>query len=318
MRSIITGAGSYLPEKKLTNHDLTNIVDTSDEWITERTGIKQRYIAADNQVTSDLASQAAKHALEDAGIEASQIELIIVATTTPDRTFPATATQVQANLGCGAGIAFDIQAVCSGFVYALSVANNFIQAGQVKNALVIGAETISRILDWQDRTTCVLFGDGAGAVVLEASDDNTRGILSSHLHADGRYKDILHADGGVSLTQEAGKLRMVGKDVFKHATSKMTASIKETLSYHQLDINELDWLIPHQANARILQAVAKKLHIAPEKVAITVDHHANTSAASIPLALDEYRRAGKVKQGDLVMFEALGGGLTWGSVLVRM
>lgn len=321
--SIILSTGSYLPEKILTNKDMESIVDTTDEWITERTGIKQRHIAAEGELTSDLGAVAAKRALENAGLKIDDIDLIIVATTTPDETFPSTATKIQAKLGSKNSTAFDIQAVCSGFVYALTVADALISGYQYHRALVVGAETMSRIIDWEDRSSCVLFGDGAGATILQhhkvsgTGGGVMRGILSSHLHSDGSLHDILYADGGVSSTQTAGKLRMVGKDVFKHATQKMSSCVQEALEANNVTIDDLDWLVPHQANTRILQAVAKKLGIPESKVINTIASHANTSAASIPLALDHAVKEGKLNPGDLVMLEALGGGITWGSCLVR-
>lgn len=321
-RSVIAGTGSYLPERVLTNHDLTEIVDTSDEWIVARTGIRQRHVAADGEHTSDLAIAAADQALAAAGIAGEDVELIVLATATPDHTFPATATKVQTHLGCFGIPAFDVQAVCSGFVYALTVADNFIKAGQVRNALVIGAETFSRILDWEDRTTCVLFGDGAGAVVLRAEEGEgtaaDRGILTTHLHADGRHHDMLYVDGGPSSTQTTGYLRMQGREVFRHAVVNLAQVVKEALDTTGYSSADIDWIVPHQANKRILDGTAKKLGIGPERVIMTVDRHANTSAASIPLALHEGVRDGRIKAGDLVLLEAMGGGFTWGSALVRM
>ncbi|MBO6891028.1 MAG: ketoacyl-ACP synthase III [Roseibium sp.] len=321
VRSIVTGSGSYLPEKILTNDDLAKMVDTSDEWIVQRTGIKQRHIAADGEVTSDLATAAAKRALEAAGCEASDVDTIILATATPDNTFPASAVTVQANLGITHGYAFDVHAVCSGFVYALTTADAYIRSGMSKRCLVIGAETFSRILDWDDRTTCVLFGDGAGAVVLEASEaeglNTDRGILTSHLRSDGRHKEKLFVDGGPSATQTVGHLRMEGREVFKHAVGMITDVIEDAFAATGYNAEDLTWFIPHQANKRIIDASAKKLKIAPEKVVTTVQWHGNTSAASIPLALDMAVRDGRVKKNDLVMLEAMGGGFTWGSVLLR-
>lgn len=321
VRSIVTGSGSYLPEKILTNDDLAKMVDTSDEWIVQRTGIKQRHIAADGEVTSDLATAAAKRALEAAGCEASDVDTIILATATPDNTFPASAVTVQANLGITHGYAFDVHAVCSGFVYALTTADAYIRSGMSKRCLVIGAETFSRILDWDDRTTCVLFGDGAGAVVLEASAaeglNTDRGILTSHLRSDGRHKEKLFVDGGPSATQTVGHLRMEGREVFKHAVGMITDVIEDAFAATGYNAEDLTWFIPHQANKRIIDASAKKLKIAPEKVVTTVQWHGNTSAASIPLALDMAVRDGRVKKNDLVMLEAMGGGFTWGSVLLR-
>jgi 3-oxoacyl-[acyl-carrier-protein] synthase-3 len=297
------------------------MVDTSDEWIVQRTGIRQRHIAADGEVTSDLALRAAQAALSDAGIDAKTIDLIVLATSTPDQTFPATAVTVQASLGIDHGAAFDLQAVCSGFVYALSVADSMLRSGAYKRALVIGAETFSRILDWTDRTTCVLFGDGAGAVVIEAQQQpggvTDRGILTTHLRSDGRHKSKLYVDGGPSSTQTVGHLRMEGRAVFKHAVAMITDVIDDAFKATGYGADSIDWFIPHQANKRIIDDSAKKLGIAPEKVVITVDRHGNTSAASIPLALDVARKDGRVKKGDLVLFEAMGGGFTWGSALVR-
>lgn len=318
IRSIIKGTGMYLPEKILTNTDLESLVDTSDSWIKERTGISQRHIAADNEVTSDMASHAARDALTQSGLSATDIDMIIVATTTPDNTFPATATKVQAQLGIKQGFAFDIQAVCSGFVYALSTADNFIKSGQVHHALVIGADKMSTIIDWSDRKTCVLFGDGAGAVLLSQNDSNDgRGIQSSHLYSDGDYFNILHTDGGTALNQQSGFLRMDGQEVYKHATQKMTRCARTELEKNNISLDELDWLIPHQANLRILQSVAKKLKLDPEKVITTVQQHANTSAASIPLALAQAVRDGKIEANHNLIIEAIGGGLSWGSCFIK-
>lgn len=324
IRSKISGCGSYLPERKLTNIELSEMVDTTDEWIVSRTGIKQRHIAADDQLTSDLALKAAERAIDHAGISIEDIDLIVLATSTPDNTFPSTATRIQHKLGMTRGAAFDIQAVCSGFVYGLSVADSFIRSGQAECVLLIGAETFSRILDWTDRTTCVLFGDGAGAVVLQASqyDDDTdhltaQGILSTHLHSDGAWNDILYVDGGPSSTQTVGHLRMAGKEVFRHAVTNLASVVDETLEAHNLQNSDIDWLVPHQANKRILDSTARKLGLSPDQVVVTVDRHANTSAASIPLALDEAVRDGRIKRGDMVLMEAMGGGLTWGSCLAR-
>ena len=297
------------------------MVDTSDEWISERTGIHERHIAADDEYTSDLGLVAAKRALEDADIPASEVDLIILATSTPDQTFPATATTIQAELGIHEGAAFDVQAVCSGFVYALATADNFLKSGQHKCALVIGSETFSRILDWSDRGTCVLFGDGAGAVVVRAEEPdeaaNNEGIIASRLRSDGRYRDKLYVDGGPSTTQSAGYLRMNGREVFRHAVSKISGVIEETLEIAGLDVEQIDWFVPHQANKRILDGTARKIGLLPEKIVITVDKHGNTSAASIPLALDIAIKDGRIKKGDLVLMEAMGGGFTWGAVLVR-
>lgn len=321
VRSIIRGCGSYLPERIVTNDDLARMVDTSDDWIVERTGIRERRIAAEGEQTSDLAVAAARRALEDAGTDVAEIDLVIVATATPDLTFPATAALVQAELGMERGFAFDLQAVCSGFVYALATADNFIKAGQVRHALVIGAEIFSRILDWDDRSTCVLFGDGAGAVVLSAEEGAgtpaDRGVLGSHLHSDGRFKDLLYTDGGTASTGISGKVRMRGREVFRHAVSKLSAVIDEALAAAGLTAADLDWVVPHQANRRILDGTARKMGLPPEKVIVTVDLHANTSAASIPLALDAAVHDGRIRRGDLLLLEAMGGGLTWGACLVR-
>jgi len=321
IRSVVLGCGSYLPSRVVTNDELARKVDTSNEWIVQRTGIRERRIAAPGELTSDLARKAATAALIDAGIDAPSIDLILLATSTPDQTFPATAVTVQAGLGITHGAAFDMQAVCSGFVYALATADGFLKTGSFKRALVIGAETFSRILDWSDRTTCVLFGDGAGAVVLEAQESpgsrDDRGILTSHLRSDGRHKNKLYVDGGPSSTQTVGHLRMEGRAVFKHAVAMITDVIDDAFKATGYSAKDIDWFVPHQANKRIIDDSAKKLGIAPEKVVITVDRHGNTSAASIPLALDVARKDGRVKRGDLVLFEAMGGGFTWGSALVR-
>lgn len=321
IRSVVSGTGSYLPEKILTNKELEKKVDTSDEWIIERTGIKQRHIASGSEVTSDLAVKAAIKALESANLKATDIDLIIVATSTADQTFPSTATTVQYKLGNTSGAAFDVQAVCSGFIYALTVADNFIKAGQSKHALVIGAETFSRILDWEDRTTCVLFGDGAGAVILSAhngaGDNKDRGILASRIHSDGTYNDLLYVDGGVSSTGTVGYLRMKGKEVFRHAVVKLAGVIGEVLEDSNMTPDNIDWIVPHQANKRILDGTARKLQVDPDKVIVTVDKHANTSAASIPLALDEAVRDGRITIGQVVILEAMGGGFTWGACLLR-
>lgn len=324
--SQIVGCGSYLPERILTNADLARQLDTSDDWIVARTGIRQRHIAADGELTSDLATHAAERALADAGMPAAEVDLIVVGTSTPDDTFPATATRVQAKLGATRGAAFDIQAVCSGFIFALATADNFIKAGQVRTALVIGADTNSRIVDWTDRGTCVLFGDGAGAVVLRgangsgdaaAAGNRQRGILSTHLHSDGRFRDILYVDGGPSSTRMVGYLRMSGKEVFRHAVGSLVAVAEEAVAANDLALSDVDWVVPHQANIRIIDGVARKLGLPAERVIITVDQHANTSAASIPLALALARGDGRIKRGDLVLMEAIGGGLTWGAALVR-
>lgn len=321
IRSVILGCGAYLPAKVMTNADLAQIVDTSDEWITERTGIKSRHIAADGELTSDLAYNAAVAAMAHAGVTADELDLIVLATATPDNTFPATAVKVQARLGMTRGAAFDVQAVCSGFIYALSVADNFIKVGQAKTVLVIGAETFSRILDWNDRTTCVLFGDGAGAVVLRAVDGagtaDDRGILSTHLHSDGNHHDLLYVDGGPSSTQTVGHVRMRGQEVFKHAVVNLADVVKEALAANDLTADAIDWLVPHQANRRIIEGTGRKLKLPAERVVITVDHHGNTSAASIPLALAEAVADGRIKRGDLLLLEAMGGGFTWGGALVR-
>ncbi|MDC8754591.1 ketoacyl-ACP synthase III [Erythrobacter sp. sf7] len=321
--SRLIGTGSALPAKVVTNAELAERVDTSDEWIVERTGIRQRYIAGEGETTATLATAAARAALEDAGVDAASIDLIVLATATPDNTFPATATKVQAALGCTGGIAFDVAAVCSGFLYALATADSLLRTGMAKRALVIGAETFSRILDWEDRTTCVLFGDGAGAVVLEAPSGepqgaNAPGILGTRLHADGSCHDLLYVDGGPSSTQTVGHVRMKGREVFRHAVVNLSDVLKEVLEVTGVSADQIDWVVPHQANARILDATAKKLGVAPEKVIVTVQDHANTSAASVPLALDTARKDGRIKQGDLVMLEAMGGGFTWGASLIRL
>ncbi|EME69793.1 3-oxoacyl-(acyl carrier protein) synthase III [Paramagnetospirillum caucaseum] len=322
VRSQIVGCGSYLPSRLVTNAELAAQVDTSDEWIVERSGIRQRHIAAEGETTSDLATHAALRALESAGISGSAVDLIILATATPDNTFPATATKVQQRIGMKHGAAFDIQAVCSGFVYALSVADNFIKTGQVQTALVIGAETFSRILDWNDRATCVLFGDGAGAVVLRANrgkgGSNDRGILSTHLHSDGSHYDLLYVDGGPSSTQTVGHVHMEGREVFRHAVINLASVVGEALSANDLKASDIDWVVPHQANRRIIEGTAKKLGFPLAKMVMTVEKHANTSAASIPLALTEAVGDGRIKPGQLVLLEAMGGGFTWGSALVRM
>ena len=320
-RSVLIGTGSALPRRALGNEELAKMVDTSDEWIVERTGIRNRYVAAPDETTASLATDAAKRAIEAAGIEAKSIDLIVLATATPDQTFPASATLVQNELGCNGGIAFDVAAVCSGFLYALGVADSMLRSGMAARALVIGAETFSRILDWEDRATCVLFGDGAGAVVLEAREEDSaepRGILATRLHADGAHNQLLFVDGGPSTTGTVGKLRMKGKEVFRHAVTNLANVLGEVLEDAGLAIDDVDWVVPHQANARILDATARKLGLAPEKVIVTVDQHANTSAASVPLALDVAIRDGRIKVGDLVMLEAMGGGFTWGASLLRM
>lgn len=315
------GCGSYLPARVVTNDELAKLVDTSDEWITARTGIKQRHIAAEGEMTSDLALHAAEAALASADVGVDEVDMIVLATSTPDETFPATATVVQAELGMTRGFAFDVQAVCSGFVYTMAIADNFLRVGQADTALVIGAETFSRILDWSDRGTCVLFGDGAGAVVVKAAAGegtaNDRGILSTCLHADGRKHDMLYVDGGPSSTQTTGHLRMLGKEVFRHAVTNLSSVVQETLDELGLDASDIDWVVPHQANKRILDSTAKKLKLSPERVIVTVQDHANTSAASVPLALDQAILDGRIKQDDLVLMEAMGGGFTWGACLAR-
>lgn len=321
IRSVVIGCGSYLPERVLTNAELATMVDTTDEWIVERSGIRQRHIAAEGEKTSDLAIKAAERALANAGIAASEIDLIVLATATPDETFPATACRVQHALGITGGAAFDVQAVCSGFIFAMATADNFLKAGQFKTALVIGAETFSRIIDWTDRTTCVLFADGAGALVLRAEegagDTMDRGVLTTHLHSDGRHHDLLYVDGGPSSTQTTGHLRMLGKEVFRHAVVNLSDVVKETLAAVNMSADQIDWLVPHQANKRIIDGTARKLGMSTEKVVMTVDHHGNTSAASVPLALAEAVADGRIKRGDVVLMEAMGGGFTWGSALVR-
>lgn len=317
MNSVVTGVGSYLPKNVLTNEELAKRVDTSDEWIVQRTGIKQRYIAAEGELTSDLAVEAAKEALAAAGRTIADIDLIIVATTTPDKTFPATATLVQQKLGMKHGFAFDLQAVCSGFVFGVATADSYIKNGMAKRALVIGAETFSRILDWEDRTTCVLFGDGAGAILLEADEDTKRGVLSSSLRSDGDHWEKLYVDGGVSQTGTIGHVRMQGKEVFRHAVGMISDVVEGALEGAGYESADIDWLVPHQANKRIIDGAGKKLGIPPEKVIVTVDKHANTSAASVPLALTVAVKDGRIKPGDLVMIEAMGGGFTWGASLIR-
>ncbi len=319
-RAVITGTGSALPPRRVSNAELAEQVDTSDEWIVERTGIRFRHIAGEGETTSTLATDAAKAALAAAGTDAASIDLIVLATATPDQTFPASATKVQAALGIADCVAFDVAAVCSGFLYALQVAESMIRAGSANRALVIGAETFSRILDWEDRATCVLFGDGAGAIVIEAQDSavgDGRGVLATKLHADGRHNQLLYVDGGPSTTGTVGKLRMKGKEVFRHAVVNLATVMGESLAAAGLAPQDVDWVVPHQANARILDATAKKLGLAPEKVIVTVDEHANTSAASVPLALDAAVRDGRIKQGDLLVLEAMGGGFTWGAAVVR-
>jgi len=321
IRARIIGCGAFLPEDVVTNDDLAKKVDTSDEWIRERTGIRQRYIAREGQCTSDLALGAARAALTDAGIDAGELDLVIVATTTPDRTFPSVATMVQARLGMGHGAAFDVQAVCSGFIFGLSVADSMIRTGQARTVLLIGAETMSRVLDWTDRTTCVLFGDGAGAVVLQAhagkGDNSDQGILNTRIFSDGRLHDLLYTDGGVSSTRSAGLLKMQGKEVFKHAVTNISAAIEASATAAGIKVEEVDWFVPHQANQRILDGTARKLGIDPAKVISTVALHGNTSAASVPLALVTAVQDGRIKRGDLVLLEAMGAGFTWGACLLR-
>ena len=320
IRSVVKGSGSALPRTVVSNAELAAKVDTSDEWIVERTGIRQRYIAEPDETTSTLATEAARKALDAAGLGPNDIDLIVLATATPDQTFPATATIVQHALGCNGGIAFDVAAVCSGFLYALASADSMLRTGMAKRALVIGAETFSRILDWEDRTTCVLFGDGAGAIVLEAQEvaDDGPGILACKLHADGEHNELLYVDGGPSTTQTVGHLRMRGREVFRHAVVNLASVLEATLAEVGYKPSDLDWVVPHQANARILDATARKLGLPAEKVIVTVDRHANTSAASVPLAFDVGVKDGRIKPGDLVMFEAMGGGVTWGASLVRL
>jgi 3-oxoacyl-[acyl-carrier-protein] synthase-3 len=321
LRSVVRGVGSYLPAKTLTNDDLARMVDTSDEWIFQRTGIRERHIAAPGETTSMLGEKAARAALENAGLAPEDIDLIIVGTSTPDWTFPSTATQIQAALGVTHGVAFDLQAVCSGFVFAVATADKFLRSGSHKRALVIGAETFSRIIDWEDRTTCVLFGDGAGAMVLEARPSmgamDERGVLTTHLRSDGRHRAKIHVDGGPSATQTVGHLRMEGKEVFKFAVGKVTDVVADAFAATGITPEQLNWFVPHQANRRIIDMSAQKLGIAPEKVVATVHLHGNTSAASVPLALSVAVADGRIKKGDLVMLEAVGGGFTWGSALIR-
>lgn len=317
IRAAIKGTGSALPARRVSNAELAEQVDTSDSWIVERTGIRFRHLAGEGETTATLATQAAYNALAAAGIDADQVDLIVLATATPDQTFPASATKVQAALGISDCIAFDVAAVCSGFLYALTVADNMIRGGAAKTALVIGAETFSRILDWEDRATCVLFGDGAGAVVLQAETGDA-GILASKLHADGRHNQLLYVDGGPSTTGTVGKLRMRGSEVFRHAVTNLANVLTEVLTIADIKAADIDWVVPHQANARILDATARKLGLDPAKVIVTVDIHANTSAASVPLALDIAVRDGRIKSGDLIVLEAMGGGFTWGACAVRM
>jgi 3-oxoacyl-[acyl-carrier-protein] synthase III len=321
IRSVVRGIGAALPKRRMTNADMAELVDTTDEWIVERTGIKARHIASESELTSDLGAAAAKQALVRAGIDPLDIDLIICATATPDRTFPATAVKIQAMLGVSKGAAFDVQAVCSGFVYAMTIADSLLKTGQATRALVIGAETFSRILDWTDRGTCVLFGDGAGAVVLEAmpmkGGRDDRGILSTRIRSDGRYEDLLYVDGGPGSTKTVGHLRMNGREVFRHAVQKISGVMEETLVATGYTADEIDLFVPHQANRRILDGVAKKLGVSPDKIVMTLDQHGNTSAASIPLALNVAFEQHRIKEGNLVMLEAMGGGFTWGAVLLR-
>jgi 3-oxoacyl-[acyl-carrier-protein] synthase-3 len=316
-RSIIVGTGSALPPRRVTNAELAERVETTHEWIVERTGIEARHIAADGETTATLATEAAGKALAAAGVPAEKVGLIVLATATPDQTFPASATRVQTALGINDCIAFDVAAVCTGFLYALSVADNMLKGGMAEYALVIGSETFSRILDWEDRTTCVLFGDGAGAILLRSVEAQDKGILATKLHADGRHNDLLFVDGGVSTTGTVGKLRMKGKEVFRHAVVNLAAVLNETLEAAGHSSDEVDWVVPHQANKRILDATAKKLGLDPARVVVTVDQHANTSAASVPLAFDTAVKDGRIKPGDLIVLEAMGGGFTWGAAVVR-
>ncbi|MCT4575418.1 MAG: ketoacyl-ACP synthase III [Alphaproteobacteria bacterium] len=318
-KSVITGWGSYVPEKILSNNDLEKLVETSDEWITKRTGIKERRIAADDQLTSDLAVIAAEKAIKKSGLDKNDIDLIIVATTTPDFTFPSTATIVQNKLGIDNKCpSFDMQAVCCGFVYAFSTADNYIKSGMYKNILVIAAETMSRIIDWTDRGSCILFGDGAGAFVLSATENTDRGVLSNHLHSDGSHLESLKTTGGASSSDKVGKITMAGNDIFKLAVNLISSSIEDALEHNNLTANDIDWFVPHQANLRIIKGVAKKVKLENEKVVVNIEKVGNTSAASIPIAWAEALEEGKIKQGDLVVIEALGGGLTWGSSLIKM
>ena len=316
IRSVVAGTGSALPARRVDNAELAQQVDTSDEWIIARTGIRSRYIAGDGETTASLATEAAREALDNAGIPATEVDLIVLATATPDQTFPSSATKVQAALGINDCVAFDVHAVCTGFLYAVTVADAMLRAGNGRTALVIGAETFSRILDWEDRTTCVLFGDGAGALVLRAEEGDS-GILATKLHADGRHNDLLFVDGGPSTTGTVGKLRMKGREVFRHAVVNLAEVMNEVLGATDLTASDVDWVVPHQANARILDATAKKLGLPSEKVVVTVDRHANTSAASVPLALDAAVKDGRIKRGDLVVLEAMGGGFTWGAAVLR-
>jgi 3-oxoacyl-[acyl-carrier-protein] synthase-3 len=316
LHSVVLGAGSALPKRRVSNDELAERVDTSDQWIVERTGIRNRYIASDGETTASLATEAARRALDHAGVAATDIDLIVLATATPDQTFPSSATKVQAALGISDCIAFDVHAVCTGFLYALSVADSMLRGGNAKKALVIGAETFSRLLDWEDRATCVLFGDGAGALVLSA-EDSDRGVLATKLHADGRHNDLLFVDGGPSTTGTVGKLRMKGREVFRHAVVNLADVMSEVLEEAGLTSADVDWVVPHQANARILDATARKLGLPEEKIVVTVDQHANTSAASVPLAFDTAIKDGRIKRGDVVVLEAMGGGFTWGAAALR-
>jgi 3-oxoacyl-[acyl-carrier-protein] synthase-3 len=315
-RSVVLGTGSALPRRQVTNEELAQSVDTTDEWIVARTGIRSRYVAGEGETTASLAVDAARHALEHAAVKATDIDLIVLATATPDQTFPSSATKVQATLGINDCIAFDVHAVCTGFLYALSVADSMLRSGNAQKALVIGAETFSRILDWEDRATCVLFGDGAGALVLSAEESES-GVLATKLHADGRHNDLLFVDGGPSTTGTVGKLRMKGREVFRHAVVNLADVLNEVLEDAGLNAADVDWVVPHQANARILDATARKLGLPPEKIVVTVDRHANTSAASVPLAFDTAVKDGRIKRGDLVVLEAMGGGFTWGAAALR-
>ena len=317
LRSVVIGTGSALPIRRMANDEFAQSLDTSDEWITARTGIRFRHIAGPGETTATLAIEAARRALDAAGLEPDSIGLIVLATATPDQTFPSSATKVQAALGIDDCVAFDVAAVCSGFLYALSVADSMLRTGTAKRALVIGAETMSRILDWEDRSTCVLFGDGAGAIVLEAQEGD-RGVLATRLHADGRHNGLLYTDGGVSTTGTVGKIRMKGNEVFRHAVTNLASVLREVLVEAELSTEDVDWVVPHQANARILDATARKLGLAPEKVIMTVDQHANTSAASVPLALDQAVRDGRIKPGEIAVLEAMGGGFTWGASVIRI
>lgn len=317
IRSVVKGIGSYLPERILSNEELSKTVETSDVWIRERTGIGQRHIAAEGQCTSDLGLEAAKVALKDAGMTADDIDLIVVATTTPDYTFPATATIIQNLLGIKHGAAFDLQAVCSGFIYGVNVVDSLLRTGTAKNALLIGAETFSRLLDWEDRTTCVLFGDGAGAVVLSAEEGGDSGVLNSFIRSNGEHRELLYVDGGPSKTQTVGHVRMIGNQVFKHAVKDIAGAMQQCAEGAGIPISDIDWFVPHQANQRILNGVAKRLKLDPAQVISTVEFHANTSAASVPLAMDAAVKDGRIKRGDLVMLEAFGGGFTWGASLLR-